>query len=121
MSPGVELRINLHYHIACDVRAIRHTNTDGYDPAMAQDDVTQILSAADAGDGRAVERLFPIVYEELRGIAQSHMRRERAEHTLQATALVHEAYARLMDGSRTPTGRAGRTSSPPRPRRCAGS
>lgn len=64
---------------------------------MAPDDVTRILKDAEAGDGRAIERLFPVVYDELKQIAESHMRRERPEHTLQATALVHEAYARLMD------------------------
>ena len=64
---------------------------------MAPDDVTRILKDAEAGDGHAIERLFPVVYDELRQIAESHMRRERPEHTLQATALVHEAYARLMD------------------------
>lgn len=61
-------------------------------------DVTSILSAIERGDGDAIERLLPIVYDELRVLAQKHMNRERSDHTLQATALVHEAYMRLIDG-----------------------
>jgi len=61
-------------------------------------EVTQILSAIQHGDGDAIERLLPIVYDELRVLAQKHMNRERSDHTLQATALVHEAYMRLIDG-----------------------
>lgn len=63
-------------------------------------DVSQLLDAWRDGDCSALERLAPIVYDELHRIARVHMARERAEHTLQATALVHEAYARLMDCSR---------------------
>lgn len=61
-------------------------------------DVTSILSAIERGDGDAIERLLPIVYDELRALAQKHMNRERTDHTLQSTALVHEAYMRLVDG-----------------------
>lgn len=61
-------------------------------------EVTSILSAFERGDGDAIERLLPVVYEELRALAQKHMNRERSDHTLQATALVHEAYMRLVDG-----------------------
>jgi RNA polymerase sigma factor (TIGR02999 family) len=60
--------------------------------------VTSILSAIERGDGNAIERLLPIVYDELRALARQHMNRERSNHTLQATALVHEAYMRLVDG-----------------------
>jgi RNA polymerase sigma factor (TIGR02999 family) len=59
-------------------------------------DVTQLLAAIDRGDSRATAELLPLVYEELRRIARAHMAYERAEHTLQATALVHEAYLRLI-------------------------
>lgn len=58
-------------------------------------DITDILHAWRAGDDGAVERLFPVVYEELRKQARGYLRRERSDHTLQPTALVHEAYIRL--------------------------
>jgi RNA polymerase sigma factor (TIGR02999 family) len=61
------------------------------------EDVTKILADACEGDAAAAERLLPLVYEELRAIAASHLRHERAGHTLQPTALVHEAYVRLID------------------------
>jgi RNA polymerase sigma factor (TIGR02999 family) len=59
-------------------------------------DVTRLLATIDRGDPQATAELPPLVYEELRRIARAHMARERAEHTLQATALVHEAYLRLI-------------------------
>jgi RNA polymerase sigma factor (TIGR02999 family) len=59
-------------------------------------DVTQILSAMDAGDPKASEQLLPLVYEELRKLAASKMAREKPGQTLQATALVHEAWLRLV-------------------------
>jgi RNA polymerase sigma factor (TIGR02999 family) len=62
---------------------------------MQQENVTRLLSAASAGDRAAVEMLLPIVYDELRRRAASLMRHERQGHTLQPTALVHEAYLRL--------------------------
>jgi RNA polymerase sigma factor (TIGR02999 family) len=60
-------------------------------------DVTQMLQAISAGDGEAPEKLLPIVYDELRKLAHGYMRNERSDHTLQATALVHEAYIQLVD------------------------
>lgn len=60
-------------------------------------DVTQILQAWSDGDESASERLMPLVYQELRRLAGDYMRRERSDHTLQATALVHEAYLKLVD------------------------
>jgi RNA polymerase sigma factor (TIGR02999 family) len=59
-------------------------------------DITLILSAIDQGDARAAAQLMPVVYEEMRRLARHHMAQERAGHTLQATALVHEAYLRLV-------------------------
>ncbi len=59
-------------------------------------DVTRILDAIDRGDARAADELLPVVYEELRRLAARHMSNERPGHTLQATALVHEAYLRLL-------------------------
>jgi RNA polymerase sigma factor (TIGR02999 family) len=60
-------------------------------------DVTRILSAIEQGDAHAAEDLLPVVYEELRKLAAHRMSREARDHTLQATALVHEAYLRLVD------------------------
>lgn len=59
-------------------------------------DVTQILNAIEQGDARAADKLLPLVYEELRRLAAHKMSRESPGHTLQATALVHEAYIRLV-------------------------
>jgi RNA polymerase sigma-70 factor (ECF subfamily) len=63
-------------------------------------DVTQLLADVRQGQAGAAEALLPMVYQELRRIAASYMRRERANHTLQATALVHEAYLQLIDQTR---------------------
>lgn len=60
-------------------------------------DVTRILSQIESGDPSAVEQLLPLVYDELRKLAASRLAEERARQTLQATALVHEAYLRLVD------------------------
>ena len=60
-------------------------------------EVTRILEAVEAGDAAAAEKLLPLAYDELRRIAASKMRNQRAGHTLQPTALVHEAYLRLLD------------------------
>ncbi len=59
--------------------------------------VTQVLRAAGAGDPAASAKLLPLVYQQLRKLAASQMRKERPDQTLQATALVHEAYLRLVD------------------------
>ena len=61
--------------------------------------ITKLLQAWSGGDERALERLTPLVYPELRKIAQRYMRREGEEHTLQPTALVHEAWLRLVGSS----------------------
>ena len=60
-------------------------------------DVTRILSAMDAGEPQAAGQLWPLVYDELRRLAAAHLHREQPGQTLQATALVHEAYLRLVD------------------------
>ena len=59
-------------------------------------EVTQLLHAWRSGDDDALNRLFPLLYDELRAMAAGHLRRERPDHTLQPTALVHEAYLRLL-------------------------
>lgn len=63
-------------------------------------DATEILREAARGSSEAVEGLLCLVYEELRGIAEHHLRHERPDHTLQATELVHETYLRLVDQTR---------------------
>ena len=63
---------------------------------MAKPEVTQLLQDATKGSSTAVEQLLPLVYDELRKLAGAYLSKERREHTLQATALVHEAYLRLV-------------------------
>ncbi len=70
----------------------------GLSPQVApMPQVTSILSAIEQGDGRAAEELLPLVYEELRHLAAQKLAGERPGQTLDATALVHEAYIRLVD------------------------
>jgi RNA polymerase sigma factor (TIGR02999 family) len=64
---------------------------------QAKASFTQLLSDWRSGEPQALDRLTPIVYDELRRLAHKYMRRERGSHTLQATAVVHEAYLRLID------------------------
>jgi RNA polymerase sigma factor (TIGR02999 family) len=63
---------------------------------MSSEPITLILRDFAAGDKTALDRLMPLVYAELHRLADSHLRRERSDHTLQPTALVHEAYIRLV-------------------------
>jgi RNA polymerase sigma factor (TIGR02999 family) len=65
--------------------------------------VTQLLAKWREGDQGALEALVPLVYAELRAVAHHYLQRERSGHTLQSTALVHEAYLRLVSGSPAPT------------------
>jgi RNA polymerase sigma factor (TIGR02999 family) len=65
--------------------------------AVSMNDVTRILSAVEQGDVGASERLLPLVYDELRKLAARRLAQEKPGQTLQATALVHEAYLRLVD------------------------
>ncbi len=62
--------------------------------------VTRLINEAGTGDSRAAAELLPLVYERLRALAGSKMQQERPDQTLQATALVHEAYLRLVDTSK---------------------
>ena len=62
----------------------------------AQDEITQLLADWSEGDEAAFKKLLPLVYGELHRLANAYMRRERQDHTLQTTALVHEAYLRLV-------------------------
>src|SRR3954453_1882550 len=65
-------------------------------------DVTQILNAIEQGDAQAAEQLLPLVYEELRKLAAQRLAQEKPGQTLQATALVHEVYLRLVDADAVP-------------------
>src|SRR5689334_20169356 len=66
-------------------------------PTPEAHEVTRLLVEWSEGNQAALGRLVPLVYDELRRLAQSYMRRERAGHTLQTTALINEAYLRLID------------------------
>ena len=70
------------------------------DQASQQDEVTRLLEALHRGDHAALDRLFPLVYEELRAVAHGQRQRWQGDHTLDTTALVHEAYLKLVDQSR---------------------
>lgn len=63
-------------------------------------DATRVLGELTGGDAAAAGKLMPLVYDELRGLAAHYLHRERIDHTLQPTALVHEAYVRLVDQTR---------------------
>lgn len=63
------------------------------------EEITRMLIAWNQGDERARDELMPRIYDELRRLARAHLRRERASHTLQPTALVHEVFLRLVDQS----------------------
>ncbi len=64
------------------------------------EDTTRTLIELSRGDERAADKLAPVVYEKLRALAQQYMQRERPDHTLQATALLNEAYMKLIDQSK---------------------
>src|SRR5689334_1725191 len=63
---------------------------------MYMSEATRLINAMGQGDPRAAGELLPLIYQELRRLARAHMAREQTGHTLQATALVHEAYLRLV-------------------------
>src|SRR6266496_4044403 len=74
--------------------------------SASMSDITRILSAIDQGDPHAAEQLLPLVYDELRRLAAQKLASERPGQTLQATALVHEAYVRLVASARPSLGEA---------------
>jgi RNA polymerase sigma-70 factor, ECF subfamily len=69
-------------------------------PSPPTGDVTRLLDRVNAGDREALSDLLPMVYEELRSLASRYLSRERTDHTLQPTSLVHEAYLKLIDQNR---------------------
>jgi RNA polymerase sigma factor (sigma-70 family) len=76
-------------------------------------DVTRILSAIEQGDPHAAEQLLPLVYDELRKLAAQRLAQEKPGQTLEATALVHEAYVRLVTPSKPPPSQRGTPSKSP--------
>src|SRR5260370_8498945 len=68
----------------------------------APENLPELLAASSSGDASARDQLVSLVYDELRRLAQNYLRRERLDHTMQATALVHEAYLRLIGQTRVP-------------------
>src|SRR4051812_32758397 len=75
----------------------RETSRFGRGKLLSMSDVTHILSAIEQGDPSAAEQLLPLVYDELRKLAAHWLAAEKPGQTLEATALVHEAYLRLVD------------------------
>jgi RNA polymerase sigma factor (TIGR02999 family) len=93
--------------IAVRGRADKTNRLDPFLPVLSRvvifdpmSEVTRILSAIEQGDAQAAEQLLPLVYDELRRLAAQQMAQEAPGQTLQATALVHEAYLRLVDGDK---------------------
>lgn len=81
-----------------DAESAPHSSSEDRPTALPHvGDVTLILSQIEQGDGQAAEQLLPLVYNELRKLAAAKMAQEKPGQTLQATALVHEAYLRLVD------------------------
>jgi RNA polymerase sigma factor (TIGR02999 family) len=66
-------------------------------PSPKQHDITELLAQWSGGNQTVLDKLYPLVYEELRRIARSYMKREPVGHTLQTTALINEAYVRMVD------------------------
>jgi RNA polymerase sigma factor (TIGR02999 family) len=67
------------------------------EPSLPVHTITRLLQEWQAGEAGALEKLMPLVYKELHGIAERYLARERRDHTLQSTALVHEAFLKLVD------------------------
>src|SRR5438046_3918188 len=90
VSPGLSRGNGVSGSVVTVVRA------DGLGRPAAMTDVTRILAAIDQGDPQAAKQLLPLVYDELRSLAAQKLAQEKPGQTLQATALVHEAYLRLV-------------------------
>lgn len=110
-SYGLPCRHPTHRHVARSCRAARHALVGASSPYIScggalvsavsapPTDVTRLLLDVSHGDANAHEALLSAVYDDLRAAAARQVRRERDGHTLSATALVHEAYLRLVDGT----------------------
>ena len=82
--------------LTSDMNELPTETSDSEEPLPSPGEVTQLLIEWNEGDGSALDRLLPIVYAELHRVAGNYLRRERPGHTLQATALINEAYLRLV-------------------------
>jgi RNA polymerase sigma factor (TIGR02999 family) len=91
--------MDLVYLAHCRRRGSQELSRESFQK-VSSPDVTQILQEVSQGDKDAPARLMPLVYDELRRLADHYLRQERPDHTLQPTALVHEAYLKLIDQSR---------------------
>jgi RNA polymerase sigma-70 factor (ECF subfamily) len=82
------------------VSAVRDSNDvpDSNDNAAAEETITRLLARLNDGDRAAFDRLIPLVYQELHRIAEAYMKRQPQNHTLQPTALINEAYLKLVNG-----------------------
>lgn len=100
VSPTLGRRLRLTSHIRYSIFASKFEVLDLAKGVRVSEPPSQpvstLLSRWRAGDQEALQALIPLAYQELRRIAQHHLRQERPDHTLQSTALVHEAYLRLM-------------------------
>jgi hypothetical protein len=74
-------------------------NAESATPRASPSEVSRLLARLRSGDEQALGILLPVVYDELRRLAARQLRRERPDHTLQPTALVHEAFLRLLGGN----------------------
>ena len=90
-------RSALYWKLNCRLYHLKRVQTLSQ---PATDNVTKLLIDLSNGDRDAVDLLLPVIYDELRKLAANYLRRERPDHTLQPTALVHEAYLRLVDQTR---------------------
>jgi RNA polymerase sigma factor (TIGR02999 family) len=94
------MKIALTVNISLPSRMLKPSPESGTVDRMSstqKQDITQLLVDLTRGDKEALDKLLPLVYDELRRLADRYLRKERADHSLQATALVHEAYLRLID------------------------
>lgn len=85
------------YDLCCAISKVKTGSVLERGNVLSEGDITRLLNEIKGGNRQAQADLIPLVYDELRRVAHAHMRKERAEHTLQATALVHEAYLKLVD------------------------
>lgn len=90
-------RMNCYISSGPLVETNQETHSESNMAGQGTAGITQLLKQAQAGDKESLDELLPLVYQELRQLASKHLSNERPNHTLQATALVHETYLRLID------------------------
>ena len=120
------MQVHDHTRADFDGRLPRNANREqgwchGLDPGhSAMEDISQIFTGLERGDVDAADQLLPLVYRELRDLAARRLRQEPPGQTLEPTALVHEAYLRLVGGDRPTRWKGAAISSQQQRRRCAG-